>query len=334
MLELARLHTNQRLFVEELLRRGANVAPIDYELELLEVSYKGKAELLLDRASKVTSYLPSSLTADKHLTKLLLARASVSVPAGKIFDAGALPEALAYAQEIGFPVVVKPNVGSHGDFVRSGIENAEQLEAALATFVEQTDGAEYFIIERHVAGSEYRIFVTTKGAYAVLLREPAHVFGDGVKSIAALAEAESARRQKIKEAEGSALCPIALDDIAAGYLARRGLGFAHVPTRGEKVYLRLSSNLAQGGVSQDMTEAVHPSAIAIAQKALAAFEGLPCLGVDFLTADITADQAFTPHAIIEVNANPGIAMHHMPAIGTPRNVAAMLADVVFPDLDF
>lgn len=110
------------------------------------------------------------------------------------------------------------------------------------------------------------------------------------------------------------------------------MDFDHVPVKDEKIYLRLSSNLAQGGVSKDMTDEAHPSAIAIAKKTLAAFDGLPCLGIDFLTPDITADHAVTPYAIIEVNANPGLSMHHMPAIGQPRNVASYLADVMFPGL--
>lgn len=331
-LDLSKLHTNQRLLVEELIKRGAAVAPLDYDLELLEVSYNGKTEYLMDRASKVTAYLPSSLTADKHLTKQILEKNGIAVPAGRIFDGAQVAEALNYGDEIGFPLVVKPNVGSHGDLVRSGIENREQLESAIYAFLNQADEKEYFIVERHVGGHEYRIFITAKGDYAVLLREPAYVTGDGVNSIKMLAEQETSRRQRIKEKDGSALCPVALDQIALNFLRRKEIDFDYVPDRDEKVYLRLSSNLAQGGVSKDMTDEAHPSAIGIARKVLAAFDGLPCLGIDFLTPDIAVDQTVVPHAIIEVNANPGLSMHHMPAIGRPRNVAGYLADVTFPFL--
>lgn len=328
--DLTRLHTNQRLLVEELLRRGAVVAPFDYDLELLEVTYEGRTEFLMDRTTRATPYLSSSFTADKHLTKQILARAGISTPEGRVFDGAQASEAAAYAASIGFPLVLKPNVGSHGDLVQSGLETTAQVESAIAAFIAQAGPHEYFIIERHIPGHEYRIFVTAKGDYAVLMREPAHVVGDGVRTIADLAAAETERRQAVKQAQGSALCPIALDGVVDDFLKRKGLDIRHIPKKKEKIALRLSSNLAQGGISRDMTDEVHPTALSIARRALAAFEGLPCLGIDFLTPDIAADQTRTPHAIIEVNANPGLAMHHMPAIGAPRNVAAHLADILFP----
>lgn len=331
-IDLSQMHTNQRLLVEELLRRGATISQTDPSVELLEVSYKGKSEYLLDRVGKTMAYLPSSLAADKHLTKYILKKHGVSVPAGHIFDGSQIREAITYGCELGFPLVIKPNVGSNGDAVHSGIDNKTQLEEAIRVTLHRMGATKHFIVEQHIHGSEYRIFVTTKGAYAVLLREPAHVIGDGKSSIETLAQQETLRRHTAKTREGSALCPIVLDEIALNFLQNKCLDFNSVPRAGEKIYLRLSSNLAQGGLSKDMTDATHPSAIAIAKKALTAFDGLPCLGVDFLTEDITADQTLVSHAILEINANPGLAMHHMPALGQPRNVASYLADVMFPDL--
>ncbi len=331
-LDLSCLHTNQRLLVEELVRRGANVTSLDYNLELMRVSYKGTTEYLLDRASKIVPYLPSSLAADKHTAKLLLEESGLYVPEGRIFTGGDIEAALNYGDEIGFPLVVKPNTGSHGELVRSGLENREQLQDAIYALLHQAGEQSFFIVERHIHGNEYRIFITTKGDYAVLLRDPAHVIGDGKNNIRALAEQESLRRESVKKKEGSALCPIALDDIVLNYLQQKGLNFDHVPNKGEKIYLRLISNLAQGGVSTDMTDVIHSSVLSIAKRALQTFDGLPCVGIDFLTPDITVDQTTVTHAIIEINANPGLAMHHMPAIGRPRNVAAYMADVMFPEL--
>ena len=331
-LDLSLLHTNQRLLVEELKTRGAVIRAVDYSLELLEVSYHENTQLLLDRSSKVAAYLPSTVAADKWLIKYVLQKANIVTPEGRIFEPSQKNEAADYAKTKGFPLVIKPNTGSSGRFVHSGIENAEQFTAALDQFLLDTAGRDHFLVERHIEGHEYRIFITTKGDYAVLLREPAHVTGDGESTIRVLAERETARRLAIKEKEGSALCPVALDQVALNFLRRRHMDFDSVPARGEKLYLRLSSNLSQGGVSKDMTDEVHPSAVAIAKKALDAFDGLPCLGIDFLTPDITADQSALPHAIIEVNANPGLSMHHMPAIGQKRNVAAYMADVMFPHI--
>jgi D-alanine-D-alanine ligase-like ATP-grasp enzyme len=106
----------------------------------------------------------------------------------------------------------------------------------------------------------------------------------------------------------------------------------YIPKEKEKVYLRYTSNLALGGVSIDATEKAHVSVIEIAKQALSTFSGMPCVGIDFITQDITADQSGIIHAIIEVNSNPGLTMHMQPAVGKPQNVASYLADVMFPDL--
>lgn len=330
MVDLAKLHTNQRLFVEELVRRGAKVDVVDLNIELLEVTFDSKTHYLLDRASSSVPYLPSSLTADKHITKHVLQKNGITAPKGRLFDNTQIDEALCYAEKLGFPLVLKPNTGSHGDTVHSGIATRPELEAALYAFLYQTNGQKYFIIEKHVPGKEFRIFITAKGNYAVLLREPASVIGDGKRTIKQLANQESTRRKKAKNKSASALCPIALDDVAQRHLRKNGLTFESVPAKGERIFLRLSSNLAQGGLSEDFTDRIHPSALAIAKKTLRAFDGLPCLGIDFLTQDITKPQTRGSYAIIEVNANPGISMHHFPAVGHPRNVASMLVDVMFP----
>jgi len=327
--DLRKLHTNQRLFVKELLSRGATVSVVDYDLELLEVTFNGKREYLLDRTNGKTAYMPSILVADKHLTKQLLRERGITVPDGKIFLPGAINDALAYADEVDFPLVVKPNLGSHGYLVYSGIQNHAQLESALLSFLHHSDGKDHFLVERHIPGNEYRIFITTKGDYAVLLREPASVVGDGKRSIRELAREETLQRKAAKKSGDSVLCPIALDQVALDHLRRQGLNFESVPRRGQKVPLRLSSNIAQGGISRDMTDRAHPDAIGIAKQILKIFDGLPCVGVDFLTADIEKKPAPGKYAILEVNANPGIAMHHMPAFGKPRNVASYLADAIF-----
>ena len=39
------------------------------------------------------------------------------------------------------------------------------------------------IIEEYYKAQEYRVFVTKRGDYAVLLRDPAHIYGDGINTI-------------------------------------------------------------------------------------------------------------------------------------------------------
>ena len=67
----------------------------------------------------------------------------------------------------------------------------------------------------------------------------------------------------------------------------------------------------------------------IAKKALASFPGLKLAGLDLLCPDIYAHNP--EYVILEVNSNPGLTMHHFPAIGQPENVAQYVCDVMFPN---
>jgi cyanophycin synthetase len=58
--------------------------------------------------------------------------------------------------------------------------------------------------------------------------------------------------------------------------------------------------------------------------------GLDICGIDLMTADIS--QPLGPSsAIVELNAGPGIRMHHHPSAGTPRDVGAAIVDLLYPD---
>lgn len=327
------MHTNQRLLVEELIRRGARVETIDASIELIEATFQGRSEYILDRSGKAVSHVASVLAADKHLSKKALRARGVDCPQGALFGAGQIDEAIARGVALGFPLVAKPNVGSNGKGVHSGIGDADRLEAAICSLLLEAGPRAHFIVERHMEGQEFRIFITTQGDFAVLLREPASVVGDGLSTIEDLARAESARRVEAKQRCGSALSPIVLDEIVVDHLRSQNMLMGSVPAMRQKIVLRLGSNLSQGGSSTDMTERAHPTSIAIARRALAAFDGLPCLGIDFICPDIELPIGpSNPYAIIEVNANPGLAMHHMPAIGRPRDVARYLADAMFAEL--
>ncbi len=325
---LDRLHTNQRLLVIELLRRGATVEVVDLGREHLLVRYDGKQEHLFDRTNwRVPDRLVQE-TADKSRTKQALLAAGISVTPGRLFrDEAEMADALAYADELGYPVVVKPNWGSHGDDVYTDIADRVELYGVLTDVVREHGAA---LVERQAVGSEFRVFCTVRGDFAILRREPASVVGDGRSDISELVNHVNGLRQR----RGSKLlCPLVIDDAAIRYLVRHGRVLGSVPKPGERVFLRGSSNIAKGGVGIDVTELAHPSVIHLARRVLQqVFHGLPCIGLDLMTEDISRPIAPASYRVIEVNSNPGLSMHMMPAEGQPRDVASYLADVIFPDL--
>src|SRR5690606_37108581 len=107
------------------------------------------------------------------------------------------------------------------------------------------------------------------------------------------------------------------------------LNIDSIPKNGEVIYLRENDNLSTGGIAIDVTEDIHPHNIKLALRAAKTI-GLDVAGIDITTEDIRKSVALNGGAIIEVNACPGIRMHHYPSKGKPRNVAKSIVDLLFP----
>lgn len=324
--ELLKLHTNQRLLIMEMQSRGVNVDIIYKEIELIRAEYGKHIEWILDRDSSITPYSVSIICGDKYITKKILEREKISVPVGEKFLPNEWELSILYAKKIGFPVVVKPVFGSHGDDIYMDIESEDELKAIVQNvFANKLRTS--FIIEKQFDGKEYRVFLTKDGKYAVLHREPAHVIGDGKHSIEELIEIENNKRKE----RSNCLCPIAVDEITEAYMKKNSISMKDVPGEDEKVYLRHNSNVAKGGLCIDYTDKIHDSVIENCKKILETFSGLSYVGIDYMSKDIEADQTENMYTIVEVNTVPGIHMHMKPSEGEPRNVAKYMVDMIFPE---
>lgn len=322
------MYTNQKLLVDLLVAQGATYEVIDEYEELLEITYQDKKDFLYDRFSQVVSFHSVKMTADKFFTKQRLEKNNLSCPKGGIFTSNNYHEAITLAKSI-FPVVLKPNWGSHGDHIVVDIQNSQQLEQAIFNFYKNHNQNEPFIVEQFFPWQEYRLFVTHLGGFAVIHREWSHVIGDGQHTISELIEIENQRRKVLKQTVNTSLCPIVIDNEVYTFLNKNKKDLSYVPLSQEKIYLRQESNLAKGGVSINKTNEMPVFFKQLAMKTLSCFPGLKLAGLDVLCPDIFADNI--QYKILEVNSNPGLTMHHYPAIGTKENVAQLVCDVMFPD---
>ena len=172
------------------------------------------------------------------------------------------------------------------------------------------------------------MFITHLGGFAVIHREWSYIVGDGFHNIEELVKIENVRRQHLKETVNTSLCPIVIDSEVNSFLSKNNKDLSYIPKSNEKVYLRQESNLAKGGVSINLTSQMPSFFKELAIKTLASFPGLKIAGLDVLCPDISSDNP--EYVILEVNSNPGLTMHHYPAIGLPENVAQLVCDVMFP----
>ena len=323
-----KLHTNQRILVETLLEKGASCSIEDLDKEIVRVRYKGKDWYLSDRFTEKVPFNWVDMTASKNFVKKLLLENGISMPLGDIFSGKMETILYAYAKELGYPVVLKPDWGSHGDFVSVDIRDEKELKKITKEFFKEYGKETSFLVEEYFEGTEHRIFITQKGDYAVLKREPAHVIGNGMQSLEELILSENKRRTKLKQTKNTSLCPLAVDAQVLTHLKKTGKTLSSIPKDNEKVYLRKTSNIAKGGKSYNVTKQTHPSVIAIAKRIAKAIP-LPMMGIDFMTQDIEKTQDLGTYRVLEVNSSPGFAMHMFPTEGTPINVAEYAIKVLF-----
>ncbi|MFM2055756.1 MAG: hypothetical protein RLY71_141, partial [Pseudomonadota bacterium] len=219
-----------------------------------------------------TSAVSESIAQDKDLTKTLLNAAGVPVPLGRpVTD---LEDAWAAAQEIGLPVVLKPQDGNQGKGVTVNVASREHLEIAYRAAAEYGE----VMVERFLPGSDYRLLVVGNQLVAAARRDPPHVIGDGVHTVRQLVEQVNADPRR-GDGHATSLTKIRFDEIAIARLGLQGLQPDSVPEKGRRVVLRNNANLSTGGSATDVTDDVHPE---VAARAVAAAQmvGLHICGVD------------------------------------------------------
>lgn len=322
------LHSNQKIFIYEMLKRGISVEVINEKREIIKTSFQGHEELIIDRDSSIMPYNVSILAGDKYFTKKNLIQHGISVPIGESFLAKDIDYIKRAFKILNCPVVIKPVFGSHGFDVYTNLITEQDVENAIINIINHRGESTRIIIEEYYNAKEYRVFITRNGNYAVLLRDPAHIFGDGIHTIEYLINKENYERMNPRT---NALCEILVDEELISYLRKNNLSLNSVPQMGEKIYLRPNSNVAMGGICEDYTDKVHPSVIEIGSKVLKAFPGLPYVGIDFMTNSISDQQNDYSYKIIEINTVPGIHMHYRPAIGQSRNIAKYIVDMIYPE---
>ncbi len=234
-------------------------------------------------------------------------------------------DAIAAAERIGYPVVVKPVDGNHGRGVSINLETEDEVWNAFDKAADEGSGV---IVEQMIPGSDHRLLVVDGKLVAAAKRVPARVVGDGRSTIEELIDKENQDPRRGVGHENM-LTRLELDKEARRMLESQRLRSDSVLEEGREAFLRRTANLSTGGTAVDVTETIHPDNKLMAERAIKAV-GLDIGGVDFLTTDITQSYRETGGAICEINAGPGIRMHISPSEGDSRDVGGAVMDMLFP----
>ena len=270
-----------------------------------------------------TSAIAESIAQDKDLTKSLLHAAGVPVPLGR--PATSPDDAWRIAQDIGLPVVVKPQDGNQGKGVTVNITERGSFDKAYQT-------AERYgtvMVEKFLPGHDYRLLVVGDKLVAAARREPPLVLGDGKHTVRELVDQVNADPRR-GVGHATSLTKIRFDDIAIGRLHEQGLEPESVPEKGRRVILRNNANLSTGGTATDVTDEVHPE-VSARVVAAAQMVGLDICGVDVVCESVQRPLEEQHGGIVEVNAAPGLRMHVTPSYGKGRDVGQVVIDQMFPN---
>ncbi|MEO8192594.1 MAG: cyanophycin synthetase [Gemmatimonadales bacterium] len=322
LFESSRLGPSTGAIVEEARRRGIPVRRLN-NYSLVQLGLGRNLHRIQATLTDSTSAIGVEIAQDKDDTKRVLENIGLPVPKGDV--ARTIDGAFEIADEIRYPVILKPLAANHGRGISGRIGDSNELRAA---WDKSSEYGSRIVVEQFAEGRDHRVLVVNGKVVAAAERVPAHVVGDGKRTVRDLIEIGN-RDPRRGVGHTKSLTRLPADKTTEEFLRAAGRKMDTVPAKGEFVGLRATANLSTGGTSIDRTDEMHPDNVTACEMA-AGVVGLDIAGIDVLTADISVPFRENGAVIIEVNAGPGIRMHTHPAEGQPRNVAAPVLDMLYP----
>jgi len=308
-----------QIIIAEILRRKLPFEIIDKNNNLIAVTYQGKEYIIHEGTiSDANSLIAYWISNDKWMTRQFLKRKGIRQAKGLLIRKGYEPSQLT---TLDFPLVVKPADTDHGIAVSTNIQNAADLNEAIARAFSHSIRV---IVEEFFAGQEYRFLVIDGEVRAIAFREPANVTGDGVHTVQQLIEQKNKGRGTDYR---HPLLQIQVDEEVKRHLKALSIEVDTILNTGEKIYLRKNSNLSTGGDSIDVTDEMPDFYKKVAEQAALA-AGLNIAGIDIIIDDWQAAPADEHYIVVELNAPAMLSMHDFPYIGKNRHVEKYVLDSI------
>ncbi|NMM61574.1 cyanophycin synthetase [Clostridium sp. P21] len=308
--------------IKEVKKRNIPITKLG-EGSMFQLGYGRNSKIMEATIDGNTKTVAVDIACDKLLTKELLYNQCLPVAEGGLVRNSL--ELLTKANRIEYPVVLKPRYGNQGKGVIVNIKNDKEAIRAYRSLSENFDN---IIIEKNIFGKDYRVCVVDGEVVAVSQKIPPYVIGDGIRSVKQLIDQLN---KDLRRGEGheKPLTKIKVDEELKITILKKGYNLESVIRKGEKLILRETANLSTGGEAIDCTDDICEENIEMCKRAAKTID-LNICGIDVCCSDISKPIG-KDGAIIEVNAAPGIRMHHYPSKGASRNVAGAIVDMMFKD---
>lgn len=268
-----------------------------FRLPMLDVNHHGSAEL----------------AKDKDFSKYFLKKLGYPIIEGETFyseewgktinvTGRGIDDAYNYANQLGFPVIVKPNSGRQGAGVVKVFNQKEFYRAAKETFKKDN----IVLVERYVSGKDYRLLIFDNQLVAAYERIPLSILGNGKSTVRELLESKAKKLLRLGRDIKLDINDFRLPMI----LKRHKLKWTSVPAKDQHIHLLDNANLSTGGESVDVTSFVHPTFAKVAIQ-ITKDMGLRLCGVDLMIKeDISKPAKKGNYFVLEINSSPGIKHYH------------------------
>lgn len=313
-----------KLFIaDELRARGGWRAYLYYpESPLIRfVRPDGKILEVYGSSPPTSSFAAGKLSDDKYATYLLLTEHAIPTP--KTYLAYNVDDAkkIVNSTDVSFPMVVKPLDSSHGNGVTVGVLNGGGLESA---WKEASNYSSFVILQDQLTHSiDLRLTIVGFKLAGAVIRVPARIFGDGVKTVLELIKLENLDPQR----GDNYTKPKNKINIsrATSYLGEK---MQFVPRAGEEIQVVGTANLGTGGELVDVTELIPEWLVELAEEVSRVCE-LPVSGVDIMVSKVPSrysTRAELDPQVIEINKSPSLFLNDIVQLNGERTVTKAFID--------
>ena len=252
---------------------------------------------------------------DKLILKKAFIKANLPIPQGGC--AWNYIQAKRIFSRIEKPAIVKPRAGSRGRHSTTFVSSTGELKQAFKIAKQLCF---WVVVEEQLKGPVYRATLINYELCGVLRGDPPQVKGNGRQAI-----------QELIDVKNSQPClgveKIIADDIVKLFLFRQNLSLLSIPEIGQTIDLSEKIGVSYGGSSSEDFGICHKDNRELFINA-AKVVGDPIVGFDFIIPDITRSWKEQKCGFIEANSLPFINLHHNPLLGSPRNVAAKVWEMI------
>ncbi|HFU5898405.1 TPA: bifunctional glutamate--cysteine ligase GshA/glutathione synthetase GshB [Enterococcus faecium] len=325
------MELSTQIFMFDAIQKGVQVKVLDESDQFLRLQFQDHVEYVKNaNMTSKDSYIVPLIMENKTVTKKVLKEAGFRVPGGAEFSS--MEEAVkAYPRFAEQAFVIKPKSTNYGLGITIFKEGAslEDYQAGLAIAFREDSSV---LVEEFMPETEYRFFVINGEVQAIMLRVPANVIGDGIRTVKELVEEKNSDPLRGTN-HRAPLELIQLGELEQLMLKEQGLTIESVPQANQIVYLRENSNISTGGDSIDMTDEFSEAYKKIAVSAVEAL-GAKISGIDLIIPDKEIDPTTDKKAygIIEANFNPAMHMHVYPFAGKGRRLTMNVLKLLYPEV--